>query len=306
MFRKCEFFLLLIIVLVLSSCQRLTWVQIGVIEDQSGSYKETYQSISNGRSLAISEISSQGNHGWKIKLKTGDSMNLPEKAANLLREMSDQVDFFLGISSADSAQVAKYVAHYRNKVFITETIEDTVIDHVSTTLLFQQTPINIGKLAVRYFFSNLKKDRMAVLYDQSNRSFSNIAKGFSSEGSLIGAQVYLESYDSSVQKVDFNRLLARVQSVNPQIIFFCSYENDLEEMLKLVQNSFTIPAMFFSNLIPNDISLKSQAGLYKNLFCISTFYDKKDAFLYIFKCFNMIWIESNVLGLQVWRNIESA
>ena len=235
--------------------------------------------ISNGRSLALSEISSFNRQGWKIKIKTSDSMNLPEKSANLMRDMNEQVDVIFGINSAESAQVAKYIANFRKKTLITETIEDSVVDHVSTTLIFQQTPLNIGKLSARYFFSNLKKDRMVILFDESNRSFQSIANGFQTEGNMIGAQVYKESFDSMAQKVDFNRLLARIKTLNPQIIYICTYDSDREEVLKLIRNTFTFSSMIFLYRIPNDISLKSNPEFYKNTYCITPFFEGKTSYI---------------------------
>lgn len=265
--------------LILISCQKVTWIPIGIIEDQSGPYKETYRISANGRSLALSEISSFSRQGWKIKIKTSDSMNLPEKSANLMREMYEQVDVFFGISSPESAQVAKYIANFRKKTLISETIEDTVTDHVSSTLIFQQTPINIGKLSVRYFFSNLKKDRMVILFDKSNHSFQSIANGFQTEGNLIGSQVYKESFDSTAQKVDFNRLLARIKTLNPQIIYICTYDSEREEILKLIRNTFTFSSIIFLYRVPNDISLQSNPDFYKNTYCITPFFESKESYI---------------------------
>jgi ABC-type branched-subunit amino acid transport system substrate-binding protein len=270
---------LLLFIVSCSSCQKGNWITIGVLDDQSGSFKSVTQNLANGRSLALSEATEQPNSGWKIKIKESDTMNLPEKTANLMREINDQVDVFLGVSSVECAQVAKYMAHYRKKVFLSEAIDDTITDHVTSTLLIQQAPINIGKLAVRYFFSNLKKDKILILYDLSNSSYKGIAKGFKAEGELIGAQVFEESFDSTLGKVDFNRVLTRVQSQGPQIIFFCVYEDDLEDILKLTLRTFAIPAMLFTNRLPNDISITSNPDIYQQIFCILPFFDKKESFI---------------------------
>lgn len=261
------------------SCQRSLWITVGVLDDQSGINQEVTQHVSNGRALALTKMAGKRNLSWKIKIKSNDTMNLPEKTANLMREIDDQVDVFLGVGSVECSQVAKYMAHYRKKVFISEAIDDSVVDHVNSTLLIQQTPLNSGKLSVRYFFSNLKKDRMLVLYDKSNLSFQGIAKGFISEGKLIGTQVFEESFDSTMGKTDFNRLLARVDSLAPQIIFFCVYEKDGEELLTLTKKTFDIPATLFINRIPDDISLTSQPDIYDQVFSIVSFDEKKESFI---------------------------
>jgi ABC-type branched-subunit amino acid transport system substrate-binding protein len=273
------FIFILFLLVVFSSCQKVNWITIGVLDDQSGSFQPVTQQLANGRSLALSENPNLSTLPWKIRIKTNDTMNLPEKTANLMRELNDQTDIFLGVSSVECAQVAKYVAHYRKKVFLSEAIDDTIPDHVTSTLLIQQTPVNTGKLAVRYFFSNLKKDKMLLLYDQSNRSYQGIAEGFKTEGGLIGAQVFEEGFDSTLGKTDFNRLLTKIESINPQIIYCCVYEKDLEEILKLTLRTFEIPAILFINRIPDEISRSTNPDLYQQIFCILPFFDKKDSFI---------------------------
>jgi ABC-type branched-subunit amino acid transport system substrate-binding protein len=183
------------------------------------------------------------------------------------------------VNSVECAQVAKYTAHYRKKTLLSEAIDDSITDHVSSTLLFQQTSLNTGKLAARYFYSNIKKDRMLILFDESNQSFRSIAKGFISEGNLVGAQVYEESFDSTLGKIDFNRVLSRIKSVSPQIIYLCIYEKNVEEILTLTLKTFEIPSMLFLNKVPSDLSLASRPELYRQLFCITTFFEQKDAFI---------------------------
>jgi branched-chain amino acid transport system substrate-binding protein len=273
------FIFILILLVVFSSCQKANWITISVLDDQSGSFQPVTQQLANGRSLALSENPNLSTLPWKIRIKTNDTMNLPEKTANLMRELNDQTDIYLGVSSVECAQVAKYVAHYRKKVFLSEAIDDTIPDHVTSTLLIQQTPVNIGKLAVRFFFSNLKKDKMLLLYDQSNRSYQGIAEGFKKEGDLIGAQVFEEGFDSTLGKTDFNRLLTKIDSINPQIIYCCVYEKDMEEILKLTLRTFEIPAMLFINRIPDEISRSTNPDLYQQIFCILPFFDKKDSFI---------------------------
>jgi len=276
--KKCILFLLLVTLGWNLSCQRSSWITIGVLDDQTGSSRQMTQEVMNGRMLALTDRPNQTDVRWKIKIKSSDTMNLPEKTANLMREMNDQVDVFLGVSSVECSQVSKYVAHFRKKVFLSEAIEDTVLDQVSSTLLMQQTSLNTGKLSARYFFSSLKKDKMVVLYDQSNLSFQGIAKGFISEGSLIGAQVLEESFDSTLGKTDFNRLLTKIESIAPQIIFFCVYEKELEELLKLTVKTFDLSATLFVNRIPDEVALTSQAEAYQQVFCVVPFFDKKDSF----------------------------
>lgn len=274
----CFGFLILLVFSFLS-CRQVSSINIGILDDQSGSFRLVTQNLSNGRSLALSELSAAPNPGWKIRIRSNDTMNLPEKTANMMREMSHQTDLYFGASSVECSQVAKYVAHYRKQVFISEAIDDTIVDHVSTTLLIQQTSLNIGKLAVRYFFSTLKKDRMLLLYDESNSSYQGIAKGFKAEGEVLGSQVFEEKFDSTTGKIDFNRLLSRIESLDPQIIYCCVYEKDLEEILKLTIRTFEIPSMLFINRIPNDLTLSSNPDIYKNLFCILPFYDKKESYV---------------------------
>jgi ABC-type branched-subunit amino acid transport system substrate-binding protein len=79
----------------LSSCQKVDWVTIGVLEDQSGTFKSISQNLTNGRALALSEEGESAGKSWKIKIKYNDTMNLPERTANLMREINEEVDVFM-------------------------------------------------------------------------------------------------------------------------------------------------------------------------------------------------------------------
>jgi branched-chain amino acid transport system substrate-binding protein len=267
----------LILNFVLVSCGRKEIIVVGIAEDTSTNLKDITQSLNNGRNLAISEINSSKDFPYNIKLKIIDTMDSPEKTANAFRVLCDlqDADILFGVPSVKCAQVAKHIANLRGKPFITEAFDEKVVKNVENTLLFNQNPYSEGNLSALYFFYVLKKNRLAILYDDSVPSFISIAKGFQ-EISKIGASVALESFSNSVQPIDFSAHFARLKEINPEVIFILSDAGLYLEMLKIAKEALKINAIFALNNLPKS-SLNEP--VFEGVYIILPFFEKKDKFV---------------------------
>lgn len=269
--------ILLIFSLILNSCSRKETIIIGLAEDNSTNLKELTQSLNNGRNLAITELNSYKDFQYIIKSKTIDTMDSPEKTANAFRVLcdSEDADILFGVLSVKCAQVAKHIANLRKKAFITEAYDEKVVRDVSNTLLFNQNPYNLGKLASLYFFYVLKKNRLAILYDDSVSSYRSIANGFE-EISKVGARVALEPFSSSSQQFDLSSNLARIKETGSEVIFIISDSSLYLETLKIAKETLNINAIFALNNLP---SSSFNDSVFDGVYVILPFFEKKDEFV---------------------------
>lgn len=268
---------ILLLVCLLSSCSGKNVVIVGIAEDTSTNLKNITQSLNNGRNLALSEVNSNKDFPYSIKLKIIDTMNSPEKTANAFRDLcnSQHASILMGVPSIKCSQVAKHIANLYGKPFISLAFDEKIIDNVDNVLLFNQNPYNVGRLTALYFFYVLKKNKLAVLYDDSVSSFLSIAKGFE-DIRKVGASIALEPFNSTNSSVDLSASLERLKVVNPEVIFILSDSNLYEKALKIAKDALKINAIFALNDIP-DSEFLSDPNL-DNVYVILPFYEKKEKF----------------------------
>lgn len=273
-----KFALLLLIIGLLASCSGKNTIIVGIAEDTSTNLKDITQSLNNGRNMALSEINSDKDFPHIIKLKIVDTMNSPEKTANAFRYLCDSQDasILMGVPSVKCSQVAKYVANLRKKPFISLAFDEKTVENVNNVLLFNQNPYNEGRLAALYFFYVLKKNRLAVLYDDSVSSFVSIAKGFE-DIKKVGASVALEPFSGDATSIDFNAHLERLKRANPEVIFILSDSILYSNELKIAKEILEINAIFALSDLPPKSYLDDY--IFDNVYVILPFYEKKDKFV---------------------------
>ena len=269
---------ILLLACILSSCSGKNVVIVGIAEDTSTNLKTITQSLNNGRNLALSEINSNKDFPYSIKLKIIDTMNSPEKTANAFRELcnSGNVSLLMGVPSIKCSQVAKHIANLYGKPFISLAFDEKVIENVDNVLLFNHNPYNVGRLTGLYFFYVLKKNKLAVLYDDSVSSYISTAKGFE-DIKNIGANIALEPFDGTNSSVDLSAHLDRLKLTNPEVIFILSDSTLYYEALKIAKDALSINAIFALNDIPDAKSLND--SIFDNVYVILPFYERKEKFL---------------------------
>lgn len=251
---------------------------VGIAEDTSTNLKNITQSLNNGRNLALSEVNSNKDFPYVIKLKIIDTMNSPEKTANAFRDLcnSQHASILMGVPSIKCSQVAKHIANLYGKPFISLAFDEKIIDNVDNVLLFNQNPYSVGRLTGLYFFYVLKKNKLAILYDDSVSSFLSIAKGFE-DIKKVGASVALEPFNGSKSSVDLSAHLGRLKVVNPEVIFILSDSTLYDKILKIAKDVLSINAIFALNDIPDSEYLNNP--LFDNVYVVLPFYEKKEKFV---------------------------
>jgi branched-chain amino acid transport system substrate-binding protein len=205
-------------------------------------------------------------------------MNSPEKTANAFRDLcnSQHASILMGVPSIKCSQVAKHVANLYGKPFISLAFDEKIIDNVDNVLLFNQNPYSVGRLTGLYFFYVLKKNKLAILYDDSVSSFLSIAKGFE-DIKKVGASVALEPFNGSTSSVDLSAHLGRLKVVNPEVIFILSDSTLYDKTLKIAKDALSINAIFALNDIPDSEYLSN--SIFDNVYVVLPFFEKKEKFV---------------------------
>ena len=260
------------------SCNNRKIYTIGIAEDQTTNIKTISESLTNGRNLAIQSIN-ESNLPFKLKLKVVDTANNPEKTANAFRSLcdNDKVDLLIGVPSISCSQIAKYIANNRKKVFISEAFDETITKNVNYTLSFNQNPYSVGKYSTLYFFYILKKNKMAILYDNSNQSFLSQLKGFK-EVISTGISVSEEPFDGRKEKKDFSSNFARLKGINPEVIFILADPSLYRDIILNAKQILGDSVLFVLNNIPEFETIKNNKS-FENVYIISNFYENKNKFI---------------------------
>ena len=247
---------------------------VGIAEDPSDTVSSIYQSLSNGRKLALEMDSS---NKTTVKMIEMNSQNDPENTANLFRQFYQEntSGIMLGTPSVECAQVAKYIAQSYHRTFLCNAYESTIPDNVDTTVLFNQNPFYQGKLLVRYIFDKMDKRRVCVVYDTTNPLYSSMHDGIVAEGNSIGVTV-MEVPMEGKKNLDPNRIFAKVSSSNPECIVVLTDSSLTNSFLLTAKNDFHIFTPFFFPVIPEDYKSISVQG---EIYFFTPFFEKKPSFL---------------------------
>lgn len=260
------------------ACSSKETIHIVIAEDQSSHLKDIHQALMRGRTIGLVNAEKL-KLPYRLQLNAdSDTMNLPDKTANLFRNFRQTADLFLGVPSTECAQVAKFVSNTYQIPFITDSFDDTLVENVETVSVFNQTPRNMGKLAARYFYFYLKKNKVSVLFDESTLSNTQMADGFIQEANLIGLSISQNKFNGKSPKIDFNRIFITMKTWDPEIVLICADSSLYDSILTLLQQVFIAMPMTFLSRVPREESLTAWSNLFQNVYCFSVFYEKKPPF----------------------------
>ncbi len=279
MLRRLFVFFLLWMVSFSISCSSKEAFHIVIAEDQSSHLKDIHQALMHGRTIGQVNADKM-KLPYRLQLNADlDTMNLPEKTANFFRDFRQTADLFLGVPSTECAPVAKYVSDAYDIPFITNSFDDTLVENVQTVSVFNQTPRNMGKLAARYFYFYLKKNKVSLLFDDSTLSNQQMAGGFIQEANLIGLSISQNQFNGKSPKIDFNRIFVTMKTWNPEIVFICADSRRFYSVLALLNQVFVTMPMTFLGRMPREESVITLPDIFQNVYCFSVFFEKKPTFI---------------------------
>jgi ABC-type branched-subunit amino acid transport system substrate-binding protein len=265
-----KIFLGLVIGSLLVGCSNRDIHYIGFAEDQSSQASGVYTSLTNGRKLQSNQL--EMNRHFRFVYY--DTRRDPEDAANAFRDFFQKYPqgIMMGTPSAECAQVAKFVADTWDRTFVCNSYQHSIVDEVKTTLLLNQNPLYQGKLSARYVVTEMKKQRICIVVDQSNQRLRSLKDGFTQEGNNIDATIMEISY-SGENMVDPNKVFATISQSNVDAIFLLTTPSMYQTMIATARKDFSIFAPIIMPALPTEDVL--QKDFWENTFFLVPFFLEK-------------------------------
>ncbi|MDD4028785.1 MAG: ABC transporter substrate-binding protein [Caldisericia bacterium] len=266
--------LCIVVVFLLTNCSKQDPYYIGFAEDQSSHMSSVYTSLTNGRKLQSSQL--EMNRHFRFVYY--DTKRDPENAANAFRDFFQKYDhgIMMGTPSAECAQVSKFVADVWDRTFVCNSYQTTIVDQVKTTLLMNQNPLYQGTLSARYLVSEMNKQRICVVVDQSNEQLLTIKEGFTQEGNSIDATI-MEIGFTNENAVDPNTLFAKISQSNVDAIFLLTSPSMYQTMILTARKDFAIYVPIILPTLPNEnVEWNS---FWEDTFFFIPFFDDKPSFV---------------------------
>jgi ABC-type branched-subunit amino acid transport system substrate-binding protein len=261
-------------IVMLASCSRKNLVHVGFAEDQSSQVSAMYTSLSNGRKLQSNQLKMNS----VFQFYYFDTRRDPEIAGNTFRDFFRKHDnsIMMGTPSAECAQIAKYVADTWKRTFICNSYQSSIVDQVQTTLLMNQNPYYQGKLSARYVISEMQKQRICIIVDQSNDRLVSLKEGFMHEGRIMDATI-MEMGFQNASEIDPNAFFAKISQSNVDAVFLLTSDALYQSFLMTARTDFQIHVPFILSTLPRD-DFQWQ-NYWENTYFFLSFYDQKSTFV---------------------------
>ncbi len=254
-------------------------IKIGVLNDQSGPYRDNTGagSVTCARQ-AIEDFGadSSKNGGFKVELISADHQNKPDIGVSLVRQWMDRdgVDMVLDVPTSSVALAVAAAVRERNKVCVnsgggtadltgTQCTPNTVHWTYDTYMLARSTASQLVKLGGdKWFFITADY----VFGQQLERDAAAFVK--SSGGTVVGRAAY-----PFPQTTDFSSYLLQAQASGANVIGFASAGNDTVNGVKQAHEFGLGKSMRMAALLshPTDVDAIGPE-LAQGLFLTSTFY----------------------------------
>jgi len=205
-------------------------ILVGHYASMTGSEATFGQSTDKGIRMAIDEINAAGGVlGKQFKLITYDDKSDAREAATAVTRLvtNDQVTAVLGEVASKLSLEGAPICQQNGVPMITPSSTNPKVTEVGD-MIFRVCFIDPfqGFVCAKFARENLKAQKAAILYDQSQTYSVGLQAEFEKSFVKLGGQITTkEAYQKGEQ--DFTSLLTSIRSTKPDIIFLPGYYNDV-------------------------------------------------------------------------------
>ena len=223
--------------------------KIGFIGPLSGGVAVYGTEARDGVQLAVEEINAAGGVlGQKLVLVAEDDEGDPAKTVSAFKKLvtQDKVKVLVGSLTSgctkaitDQSQALKVI-----QVAPAATAENITIDAKGNTIPFVFRACFIdpfqGTVGAKFAAETLKAKNAAILYDIGNDYSVGLTDNFEKTLKAAGGKVTKESY--STGEKDFNAIITKIKSVNPDVVYLPDYYATVALVAKQLRaNGVTCP-----------------------------------------------------------------
>jgi branched-chain amino acid transport system substrate-binding protein len=205
-------------------------IVVGHYASMTGAEATFGQSTDNGIRMAIDEINAAGGVlGKKFKLITYDDKSDAREAATAVTRLvtNDRVTAVVGEVASKLSLEGAPICQQNGVPMITPSSTNPKVTEVGD-MIFRVCFIDPfqGFVCAKFARENLKAQKAAILYDQSQTYSVGLQAEFEKSFTKLGGQIATkEAYQKGEQ--DFTSLLTSIRSTKPDIIFLPGYYNDV-------------------------------------------------------------------------------
>ena len=206
-------------------------IRVGVVMPLTGSYQAYGEANRKGVELAHEEIQSNGT-SITIEIEIKDSESDPNKARDLLEEQYKSGAFAaLGGSVSKEAETMVDAANKYNRVLLSPSATSPQLTQASK-YFFRIAPSDLteGNKMADFAFRVLDLEKVVVIAEQQMFA-SGIQKAFSNAFTKQGGEI-VELIELPPHTADFEGLIDRVMTLEPDAVYLAAYEAGVAAMIK--------------------------------------------------------------------------
>jgi len=218
------FFIAFSLILGITSCKKKEQevIKIGVIGPLTGEGATYGAAMKRGIDLAIEEINKGGGiNGRKLKAFYEDDKLESKEGINAFNKLAqiEKVPVIIG-SAASKVTLTIAPLAENSKIILFSPISTTDKLKEAGDYIFRNVPPNSyqGKTAAQFIFYYLKKEKVCIFY-KNDEYGADLTKGFKNEFTKLGGKIIYEDNYAPGQR-DFKSNLAKIKSVNSEVIYF--------------------------------------------------------------------------------------
>jgi branched-chain amino acid transport system substrate-binding protein len=217
-------------VLVLGGCIRHEPIRVGFSAELTGRQAELGVQERNGAQMAIDKVNATGGiAGRRIELIVRDDLGTSDGAKTADQELIDEgVVAIIGHATTAQTLAGLPVATAARVVMLSPTASSTELRGKSE-YFFRAVPAadTRAKNFARHVYEARKIGRLSVVFDSINAAYvQSFWQAFSNEYQSLGGKIVgAETFTSSEQN-DFEPILSRLRSVDPDGLLIIAADND--------------------------------------------------------------------------------
>lgn len=198
-------------------------IKIGIVSPITGDQAKIGQDLRNGALLAVDEANKRGGiGGFKVQSVPQDDKHDPREAVIVANRFVSEPDMAVVVGHLNSACTMPAGAIYAKagvlEISPASTNPDISKQGYATFFRDCATDAVQAPSAADFAYQKLGKRKFAILHDKSTYG-EGLAKQFRAELGKLGVKELM--YEGITQgDQDFNAILSRVKSVNPEAIYF--------------------------------------------------------------------------------------
>ena len=205
-------------------------ILVGEYGSMTGSEATFGQSTHNGIMLAVEEFNAAGGlNGRQVELKSYDTQGKSQEAGTVVTRLitEDKVVAVLGEVASSLSLAGGRVAQQFGVPMISPSSTNPQVTQIGD-MVFRVCFIDPyqGYVVAKFASENLKRAKVAVLYDQGQAYSKGLKDDFRKAFEALGGQIVTEqAYTGGDQ--DFSAQLGNIKAASPEAIFVPGYYTDV-------------------------------------------------------------------------------